>query len=833
MWSTSNSNDGEIPVLVSTSAMDGPPTDGTTSNDTPISISLNMRNASSMLASWMRGLILYAVLLLALLAITLAVGQAKAGTTLVDGNLAVDVDTILRDGTWEVTGSVLVSNCTLTLDNASLVLNSTSPYKNRVVVGEAARLVARWSTIRGGVTGVCVEVSGDVLLENTTVRNTDVEYLGCGIFQEAGTLVLDNCTLQVGSDLVYSSSNLSVRTCLFKGYDGNAISWDYQEDSATKVLLVEGSTFSNGKVRGTGVRLYGSYSMEPGWDAVVRRCTFENQTYCVFANGFEEHGALLVEDNHAQGSENGLVLFWVGSSTTVRRNTWYLPTGSTQATGVQVQLRGEDLPAIRDETVVGGRNGMVVSGQEQDLVLWNVTVRDTIGVGLTCSLVNLEVHDSTFGTLGFDVRLVGSTWIHLYNCTTDHSGVVQGTGEILELEEVDFTSVEWQDGTPIDEGTVVIETEGGYQLAERNNAAPSPLDIPVWIVREQFNLLVDQVRGVHTQGKVDFYSEPFTARGVGSMVLVIYDWHAPILDIVTPTEGAFLNRSDLEVEGVVSEAGAGMGSVRVRLSGGDWELAQLSANGTWRITLQGLADGGYSFSVNATDRVGNSVQLEVENVTVDTVVPGIRVLAPPGYVRTAPVELVVVTEPGSTARVNYRPVEVGEGGEFSTLVGLLEGPNRVLIQVEDPAGNANETVLFVHLDTLAPVLLLSSPTEGGWTRGEPAWVNGTTEEGAIVSVNGQQVQADGGAFSVPLSLDEGEASVVVTAVDLAGNTAMVTRTFRVDRTPPSLEVQEPADGCITNLPTLLVVGNATDASSVVVTVQGIPVRGAGPGRGHE
>ncbi|MCK5251503.1 MAG: hypothetical protein KAQ96_01085, partial [Thermoplasmata archaeon] len=571
--------------------------------------------------------------------------------------------------------------------------------------------------------------------------------------------------------------------------------------------------------------LYGPYTLEPGWDATIRRCTFENLTYCIFANGFEEHGTLLIENNTAFGSASGLVLFWVGSSTTVRYNTWNMPM---TATGVHIQLRGDGIPKVHDETILGGWYGMIVGGQHQRFEIRNITIEDVISVGLMCYLVDLDIYDSYIKTLGHNFQLSGPTFIHIHDCDTGHSGVVQGTGEILELTEINITSVTWQEGTPIEEGIVVFETEEGFQLALRNNSAPSPLEFPMWVVREHFYLFVDEARGTHRQGDAVFYSDLFPLKGVESMALVIYDRLAPLLGVDNLTDGAKVREDSLLVGGTVVERGAGMGSVRVRCSGRDWEAASLSGDGTWRLTLTNLADGVVSVSVNATDRAGNSVQLEVRNITVDTVVPPIEVLGPPSHVRTTPAELLVRTEPGSTAHVNFRPVEVSEWGRFSTIIPLYEGENGVLIVVEDFAGNRNETTYMVYLDTRAPILLVSSPEEGEWTRGEPVWVNGTTEVGASVTVNGEPVEPDHGAFSFPLSLEEGEVLLVITAVDLAGNVASVTRTVRVDRTPPTLEALEPGNGHVTNQRVLVVVGNATDASPVVVMVQGHPVAMVGP-----
>ena len=58
-------------------------------------------------------------------------------------------------------------------------------------------------------------------------------------------------------------------------------------------------------------------------------------------------------------------------------------------------------------------------------------------------------------------------------------------------------------------------------------------------------------------------------------------------------------------------------------------------------------------------------------------------------------------------------------------------------------------------------------------------------------MNGESVAVSLGVFSTGVALEEGEAMIVVTATDKAGNVARLTRTVRVDRTPPVLEILEP------------------------------------------
>ncbi|MCK5252795.1 MAG: hypothetical protein KAQ96_07585, partial [Thermoplasmata archaeon] len=126
------------------------------------------------------------------------------------------------------------------------------------------------------------------------------------------------------------------------------------------------------------------------------------------------------------------------------------------------------------------------------------------------------------------------------------------------------------------------------------------------------------------------------------------------------------------------------------------------------------------------------------------------------------------------------------------------------------------------LDTVAPMLSISSPDEGEWTSDETVMVKGTTEPGARLDVNGEPVDVSTGSFSFPFTLEESDVLIVVTAVDPAGNVAILTRSVRVDRTPPVLEIIDPVDGYVTNERIMQMVGTTSDEAPVMVLVQGHP-----------
>lgn len=52
------------------------------------------------------------------------------------------------------------------------------------------------------------------------------------------------------------------------------------------------------------------------------------------------------------------------------------------------------------------------------------------------------------------------------------------------------------------------------------------------------------------------------------------------------------------------------------------------------------------------------------------------------------------------------------GGNFSASVTLSEGNNTITATATDPAGNAATASVAVNLDTVPPVIVISSPTNG-------------------------------------------------------------------------------------------------------------------------
>lgn len=95
----------------------------------------------------------------------------------------------------------------------------------------------------------------------------------------------------------------------------------------------------------------------------------------------------------------------------------------------------------------------------------------------------------------------------------------------------------------------------------------------------------------------------------------------------------------------------------------------------------------------------------------------------------------------------------------------------------------------VMTDLVAPTLKITEPADGSSTTAESVSVKGTTEKGAIVKVNGNEVENKDGVFSTTVSLEMGENTITVTSTDSYDNTT--TKTVKVTREEEQTEPPVP------------------------------------------
>ncbi len=118
---------------------------------------------------------------------------------------------------------------------------------------------------------------------------------------------------------------------------------------------------------------------------------------------------------------------------------------------------------------------------------------------------------------------------------------------------------------------------------------------------------------------------------------------------------------------------------------------------------------------------------------------------------------------------------VDDQGRFSSTVALVPGTNTIVVAAVRGGVRAESSARTVTLRTTPPSLTIAKPLDGDTIDPPNVTVEGTTEPGVTVTVNGHatNVRADG-TFSDSLSAPAGELSIEVVARDQAGNEAKKT-----------------------------------------------------------
>jgi len=153
---------------------------------------------------------------------------------------------------------------------------------------------------------------------------------------------------------------------------------------------------------------------------------------------------------------------------------------------------------------------------------------------------------------------------------------------------------------------------------------------------------------------------------------------------------------------------------------------------------------------------------------------------------------------------------------------LPEGFVVVRVRAFDAAGNYQEALVSLLVDTTPPALDLITPTDGMRTRGRTIEIIGTTDVGARVFINGQEVDLAYTLISHTIPLNEGPNVIKVSVMDPLGNERVQVINVERDTLGPYLALLNPQDGAVLNTDNVHLEG-LTEPSGVTVQVMGLIV----------
>lgn len=165
-----------------------------------------------------------------------------------------------------------------------------------------------------------------------------------------------------------------------------------------------------------------------------------------------------------------------------------------------------------------------------------------------------------------------------------------------------------------------------------------------------------------------------------------------------------------------------------------------------------------------------------------------QIVQPVAYTQKANIQIEGTAEPGVKVVVfsinSQKETLTNDQGEFSVSISLQKGENTVFAKAQDSAGNesAESKRYTIVFDKEPPELSVSEPINSASFNEPQITVKGTTETGAEVAINDRFAPVDGnGNFSLVMTLTEGQNSLLVKAVDEAGNQTEITLSVNFTR----------------------------------------------------
>ncbi len=305
----------------------------------------------------------------------------------------------------------------------------------------------------------------------------------------------------------------------------------------------------------------------------------------------------------------------------------------------------------------------------------------------------------------------------------------------------------------------------------------------------------------------------------------------PSITITSPADASILGTDSVTVQWTGSDA-SGINHYEVRIDSVLW--VDVGMNTTQDFT--GLSDGSHTVDVKAIDNATNEATDSV-SFTVDTTAPTVTITSPTnGAITNFGSMTVSWTGSDATSGINHYEVSIDSGswlnvGTSTThdFTDLSDASHTVDVKTVDNAGNeATESVTFT-VDTTAPIVSISSPSNNQILTSSDVTVLWTGSD-TTTGIDHYEVRIDSGSWvDVGMNttqdfagLPDGSHTVDVKAIDNAANEATASVTFSVDTVAPTITAHSPTGLNVSLNSTISVTfSEPMDMPSVHVNISGV------------
>lgn len=281
-------------------------------------------------------------------------------------------------------------------------------------------------------------------------------------------------------------------------------------------------------------------------------------------------------------------------------------------------------------------------------------------------------------------------------------------------------------------------------------------------------------------------------------------------------------------------------TVKATINGQEYDLTYSSGTGKWTATITAPNKSSYNqpnhfydVTLKATDDAGNAVTKDSSDSVLgdslklyvkEKVAPTQSIIYPTANalitnnkpeikwqvrdddsgVDPDSIKLTIDSNAAITTGITKTPVSGGYDCSYTPSTTLTDGQHTIKVDASDHDGNASiQSSVSFKIDTVAPTLNVTSPTENFITNQSSITVEGTTNDvtssPVTVTINDEPVTVQSnGSFSKQITLSEGENTITVVATDGAGKSTTVTRHVTLDTGGPVFKsvtiTPNPVDG---------------------------------------
>ena len=193
-------------------------------------------------------------------------------------------------------------------------------------------------------------------------------------------------------------------------------------------------------------------------------------------------------------------------------------------------------------------------------------------------------------------------------------------------------------------------------------------------------------------------------------------------------------------------------------------------------------------------------------INIDNEPPTVRISSPSNNSYIASNDVTVTWTGNDNTYIDHYEICLDSGNWINvelntsyTFTGLSNGVHEVSVKAYDVPGNYNVTTVVFTVDTIPPLVSITSPNNGTYLATSNVTVSWSGSDN--IAIDHFEIRVDGSSWiNVGLTysyeftgLSDGSHTVDVKAVDKAGNTNISSVTFYVDTTPPQITILYPSD----------------------------------------